>query len=138
MNEDADKILPGPVFEAHIADAFDRLPEWVRHKVRNVAIIAEDVVDEETVTDMGLDSNMDLLGLYRGIPLTERSHDAGLAFPDVISIYRLPTIEEAEESGKPVGEVVFDTLWHEIAHHFGLDENAVARREEERGVTSGR
>ncbi len=124
--------MSSPEFETLISDAFDRLPEWVREKVRNVAIIAEDVVDDETVLDMQLESNMDLLGLYRGVPLTERNHDAGIAFPDVISIYRLPIEEESAESGKSVGEVVFDTLWHEIAHHFGLDEDAVQKREEER------
>lgn len=121
-------------FEVFIGEAYDRLPEWVREKVRNVAIIAEDVVDEETVLDMQLDGNMDLLGLYRGVPLTERNHDASLAFPDVISLYRLPIEEESVESGKSVRDVVFDTLWHEIAHHFGLDEDAVQRREEERSA----
>lgn len=118
-------------FEALIAEAYDRLPEWVREKVKNVALIAEDVVDEETMRDMGLETNMELLGLYRGVPLTERYHDAGMMFPDVISLYRLPIEEESAESGKPLREVVFETLWHEIAHHFGLDEDAVQRREEE-------
>ena len=127
---DGESLTP-EAFDALIADAYERLPEWVREKVRNVAIIAEDVVDEETVLDMGLETNMDLLGLYRGVPLTERNHDAGLAFPDVISLYKLPMLEESDESGKPMKEVVFETLWHEIAHHFGLDEDAVQKREDE-------
>ncbi|MFA6158364.1 MAG: metallopeptidase family protein [Candidatus Paceibacterota bacterium] len=118
-------------FENLVAQAFDRLPEWVRQKVQNVAVIAEDVVDEETMLDMGLESNMDLLGLYRGVPLTERNYEAGLVFPDVIFLYKLPIEEEAVESDLSVRDVVYETLWHEIAHHFGLDEDAVQKREGE-------
>lgn len=118
-------------FETLVGEAFDRLPEWVRRKVQNVAIIAEEVVDDETIRDMELESNMDLLGLYRGVPLVERESSAGLAFPDVISLYRLPIEEESAESGKSVRDVAYETLWHEIAHHFGLDEDAVERREGE-------
>jgi predicted Zn-dependent protease with MMP-like domain len=118
-------------FEALVGEAYDRLPESVRLKMDNVAVIAEDVVDDETVRDMGLGSNMELLGLYRGIPLIDRDSSAGLWLPDVISLYRLPIEEEAGESGKSARDVVYETLWHEVAHHFGLDEDAVSKRESE-------
>jgi predicted Zn-dependent protease with MMP-like domain len=118
-------------FEALIAEAYDRLPEWVRVKMENVAILAEEVVDDETVRDMALESNMDLLGLYRGVPRVERDSSVGLMLPDTISLYRLPIEEEAIESGKSVRDVTYETLWHEVAHHFGLDEDAVLKRESE-------
>jgi predicted Zn-dependent protease with MMP-like domain len=121
----------GGEFEALVGEAYDRLPEWVRKKMENVAVIAEDVVDDETVCDMGLESNMELLGLYRGVPLIDRDSSGGLWLPDVISLYRLPIEEEAVESGKSVCNVTYETLWHEVAHHFGLDEDAVLKRESE-------
>lgn len=125
--------MPQEDFEKLIEAAYERLPQWVRDKVKNVAILSEDAVSDELVESMNLRDNMDLLGLYQGHPLTDRDYGAGIAFPDTITLYKLPIEEEAVESGKPVSEVVFETLWHEIAHHFGLDEDAVMKREEEEG-----
>jgi predicted Zn-dependent protease with MMP-like domain len=118
-------------FDAIVAAAFDRLPEWIRAKVRNVAVMVEDFVDQETVFDMGLESAMDLLGLYRGVPQTERTVAAGFELPDTITLYRMPILDEADDSGKTVEDVVYETLWHEIAHHFGLGEEDVEKREDE-------
>ncbi|MBI5134209.1 MAG: metallopeptidase family protein [Candidatus Taylorbacteria bacterium] len=118
-------------FEQMVAFAYERLPQWIKAKMKNVAITVEDLVDTETVEEMGLDSHMDLLGLYRGVPQTERTVGAGFELPDTIVLYRLPILDEADVSGKPASEVVFETLWHEIAHHFGLTEEDVERREEE-------
>lgn len=119
-------------FEVLVASAFEKLPDWVKDKVKNVAILVEDLVDSETVRDMNLDSHMDLLGLYRGVPQIDRENAAGISFPDTITLYRLPILEEADDSGKPAGAVIFETLWHEIAHHFGWGEEDVERMERER------
>lgn len=118
-------------FERVAGEMYDKLPEWIRSRVKNVAIIIEDTVDTETVRDMELESHMDLLGLYRGVPQTERSVTAGFELPDTITLYRMPILEEAEISGKLVEDVIYETLWHEIAHHFGLGEDDVQRRERE-------
>jgi predicted Zn-dependent protease with MMP-like domain len=124
--------LTASEFEALIAKAYERLPEWVKDKVRNVALIAEDVAGNDVVKGMNLESDMDLLGLYQGVPLTDRDYGLGLQLPDSIHLYRLPIQEDSLETGKPVSEVVFETLWHEIAHYFGLDEDEVLEREDER------
>lgn len=118
-------------FDTLVAQAFGRLPDWIQAKVKNVAIIVEDIVDTETVHDMNLDSHMDLLGLYKGVPLIERTVQAGFELPDTIVLYRLPIQDHALDTGKPVADVVFETLWHEIAHHFGLGEEDVQKRESE-------
>ncbi|HEY9481157.1 MAG TPA: metallopeptidase family protein [Candidatus Paceibacterota bacterium] len=118
-------------FEQTVAIAFDRLPQWIRDKVRNVAVMVEDYVEQKTIDEMLLDSSMDLLGLYRGVPRTERTVAAGFEMPDTITLYRMPILEEADDSGKSVEDVVYETLWHEIAHHFGLGEDDVQRREGE-------
>jgi predicted Zn-dependent protease with MMP-like domain len=118
-------------FEKAVALAFEKLPDWIKAKVKNVAITVEELVDAETVRDMNLDSHMDLLGLYRGVPPTERENSAGISFPDTITLYMLPILDEADASGKSPEKVIFETLWHEIAHHFGLGEADVERRERE-------
>ncbi|HVT75208.1 MAG TPA: metallopeptidase family protein [Candidatus Paceibacterota bacterium] len=118
-------------FEMMVATAYDKLPEWIRVKMKNIAITVEELVDSETVRDMDLDDHMGLLGLYRGVPQTKRSVSAGFEMPDTIVLYRLPILDEASDSGKSVEDVIFETLWHEIAHHFGLSEEDVMRREGE-------
>ena len=118
-------------FEKAIAVAYEKLPEWIKAKMKNVAITIEELVDAETVKEMNLDSHMDLLGLYRGVPPTERENSAGFSFPDTITLYMLPILDEADASGKIPEKVIFETLWHEIAHHFGLSEEDVERREKE-------
>lgn len=119
-------------FEKIVAGAYEKLPEWVRAQMNNIALTIEDFVDPETVEAMKLDSYMDLLGLYKGVPLIDREHTAGVSFPDTITLYRMPILDEADVSGKSVEQVVFETLWHEVAHHFGLTESDVEKREREK------
>ena len=118
-------------FERMVADGYERLPEWVCAKMQNVALIVEDVVPADLVRDMKLESDMDLLGLYTGVSLVDRSYDVPFSMPDTIHIFRLPIEEESAESGKSVEDVVYETIWHEVAHHFGLDEDMVRDRERE-------
>ncbi len=118
-------------FDKLIAEAYEKLPKWVREKMKNAAITTEDLVDTEPVQSMNLDSYMDLLGLYKGVPQIHRENGAGFELPDTIVLYRLPILDEADASGKRVEDVIFETLWHEIAHHFGLTEEEVERREKE-------
>lgn len=118
-------------FEELVSTAFERLPEKFRALVKNVAILVEDVVPGKTRRELTLASNKELLGLYTGVPRTERHNDAGFAFPDTITLYRIPIEEHARELGKTLSDVIYETLWHEIGHHFGLDEDDVQKREEE-------
>ncbi|HVD65639.1 MAG TPA: metallopeptidase family protein [Gaiellaceae bacterium] len=99
-------------FEEHVERALASLPADLRAAMSNVEIVVED----ENLEDP------DLFGLYFGIPLTERGDYAGV-LPDKIAIYRLPL--EDEFGGDPQvleGEIRI-TVLHEIAHHFGIDED---------------
>lgn len=96
-------------FEALVADAIDALPDEIRARMDNVSI----VVDERA-------SPPDLLGLYHGIPLTDREGYAG-ALPDVITIYRR-ALEARARSQAELEREVRVTVWHEIAHHFGISD----------------
>lgn len=100
-------------FERYVADALDALPEELGKLMENVAVVAADRHPAE-----------DLLGLYEGIPLTERDDYGGLVMPDVISLYRLPLCEVAVDTEELVEEIAV-TVVHEIAHHFGIDDDAL-------------
>ena len=72
-----------------------------------------------------------LLGLYQGRPLASRSVFEGFAMPDKITIYQGPH-ERMARTPAELEQMVADTLWHEIAHHFGMDEPRVRRAERDR------
>lgn len=121
-------------FEKLISEGFEKLPQWVREKIKNVALLVEDEPSPEEREAQGLLPDETLLGLYKGVPLTARGeyYGVGMTLPDTITLYKLPILEAAEEDGKPVAEVVSETIWHEFAHHFGMDEGEVRARERER------
>lgn len=97
-------------FEELVADALDLLPAEVSALFVNIAVVVEDENAEEP----------ELLGLYEGIPLTERDHYSG-ALPDRISLYRLPLCLMAEDFEDLVHEIGV-TIVHEFGHHMGIDE----------------
>ncbi len=121
-------------FERLVEKGFERLPQWVKEKIKNVALLVEDEPSDEDRKAEGLDEDETLLGLYKGIPLSERGemYGVGMTMPDTITLYQLPIEEVAEEEGKDVLDVVAETIWHEFAHHFGMDEKEVREREEKR------
>ena len=134
-------------FEKLVTEGYEKLPEWVRLKIRNVALLVEDEPSNEDRKTEGLADDETLLGLYKGIPLSERGelYGVGMTMPDTITLYQKPIEEAASElwmsdihnSGvqtfqDAVKSVVADTVWHEFAHHFGMDEGEVRNREQER------
>lgn len=105
-------------FEAAVDDAVTRIPPSLSDSIQNVAI----VVEERYIPEPGEDPNTVLLGLYQGVPLTERTEwsDAG-SLPDKISIYRQPILDICNSREEVVEEVLV-TVVHEIAHFFGIDD----------------
>ncbi|HEY3573285.1 MAG TPA: metallopeptidase family protein [Arthrobacter sp.] len=105
-------------FEAAVSDALDQLPSEVARAMDNVAVF----IDDDYVPQPGEDPDTVLLGLYEGVPLTERDFwwDAG-SLPDRITIYRKPILGICS-SREDVVEEVAVTVIHEIAHHFGIDD----------------
>lgn len=126
--------MPKEEFERLIEEGYEKLPEWVREKIKNVAILVEDEPSEEVRRAEQLGDDETLLGYYQGIPLTERGehYGIGMTMPDTITIYTLPILAAAEEDGLPVSQVIAETIWHEFAHHFGMDEHEVRFREDQR------
>lgn len=126
-------------FSQLVAEEYPRaVPERHQPLVKNCAVLVEDEPDDETLDEMGIPEGDTLLGLYRGTPLSERGSDYGVAgtLPDTVTLYRLPILDEADEAGgseEEVRRVIRETIWHEVAHHFGLEEGDVMRMEEEKG-----
>jgi predicted Zn-dependent protease with MMP-like domain len=102
-------------FEDHVARALDSLPPGLREAMSNVEI----VVEEENPEDP------DVFGLYLGIPLPDR-HDYAGVLPDKIAIYRRPLEEEFGGDPDVLVEEIRITVVHEIAHHFGIDDDRLA------------
>ena len=98
-------------FEDHVRAALDELPPHLADALRNLAVIVEDENPEDP----------DLLGLYHGVPLTERGDVAGMP-PDTISIYRIP-LEESFPDPEELRDEIRITVLHELAHYFGIDED---------------
>ncbi|MCA1692819.1 MAG: metallopeptidase family protein [Actinobacteria bacterium] len=102
--------LPVARFEELVGEALDSLPEELGRLMDNVWVTVED------------DSPEGLLGLYDGVPLTERETYGGMVLPDRITIYRLPICEMSRDDEEVV-ENVRETVIHEVAHHFGIDDD---------------
>ncbi len=100
-------------FEEHVQRALASLPSDLREAMSNVEIVVEDENTEDP----------DLYGLYLGIPLTERGSGYAGVLPDKIAIYRLPLEEEFGHDAAVLEDEIRITVLHEIAHHFGIDDD---------------
>ena len=105
-------------------------PQLARH-VADVGIAVEDMADDATLDEMGIESGWDLTGLYHGTPLTERSVSDIARQPDLIFLYRQPILLEWIETGEDLYRLVRNVLVHEIAHHFGFSDAEIAALEQE-------
>jgi len=104
--------VPVERFEELVADALDEIPDDLWRLVDNVAVVVRDGTPGSS-----------LLGLYDGIPLTKRdaSYD-GMVMPDRISIFRRPILDLCADEAEVVRQVRI-TVIHEVAHHFGIDDD---------------
>ena len=111
-------------FETLVRDAIQDLPQLFKDKLNNVANIVEDYPSEELLDRMGIPEDETLFGLYEGVPLTDRGHFEAPLHPDRILIFQGP-IEESCNSPEDIKEEVRVTVVHEIAHFFGIDDDAL-------------
>src|SRR6266496_3362617 len=111
-------------FESLIAEAMDALAHKVARDMNNVAIVWADEPTPEQRRKMQLRPNQTLLGLYEGIPLPARNAAYNLVLPDKITIFKNPMLM-ACDSVESMRAQILNTLWHEMAHHFGLDHTRI-------------
>lgn len=121
-------------FEQLVEEGFMALPERFREKVKNVAFLVEDEPSQEVRIREGLQEGETLLGYYSGVPLSARGEQYSFVLPDTITIYQKPIEDEAQGDTEYMRHVVFDTVWHEVGHYLGLDEDGVQEKEYEKGI----
>lgn len=106
-------------FDQLVEEAVLGLPEEFARRLENIEIVVEEEPDVDTVERMKLERGRVLLGLYHGVPRTQRHEGAPPLYPDRISIYRRPILAICRTADEVRGQVR-DTVIHEIGHHFGL------------------
>jgi predicted Zn-dependent protease with MMP-like domain len=109
-------------FEVIAAEAFRRLPAQFRDKCAGVVIHVEDAATDEVLDAMGIESELDLMGLFQGTGLPFRSESAPTQMPNMVWLYRVPILLYWAEHDETLGAVITHVLIHEIGHHFGLSD----------------
>lgn len=116
--------LTDEAFDALITKAMDELPQHYIKGLNNVAILYADEPDQYQQDKSGTKGHGLLLGLYEGIPLTQRGGNYTFVLPDKITLFK-----HALQQISPTPELLFEnvkrTLWHEIAHYYGLDHDRI-------------
>jgi predicted Zn-dependent protease with MMP-like domain len=118
-------------FEALVARAIDNLPPEFQHKLENVDIVVEDWPTPGQLRQAKHSHPTQLLGLYQGVPQTRRGERYGMVLPDKISIFQKP-IEAQCRFGDEIEAKIEEVVRHEIAHHFGLNDETLRKIEREK------
>ena len=116
-------------FEKLVGEGIDSIDEKFLKKLNNVEIVIEDDPSPEQIHKLNLRGAL-LFGLYEGIPQTKREQ-YGQVLPDKITIFKNP-IEQIYKNPEDIKKAVKNTVWHEIAHHFGMNEHQVRKAEQKR------
>ena len=115
-------------FEALVAEALDELPAEIQAKLDNVAVVVEPWPDPARLAELGYDPDQDLLGLYEGVNRLDRTGSYHLAVPDRITLFWQPILDEVADGGRDaIREEIRKTVIHEVAHHFGIDDDELER-----------
>ena len=113
--------LSSAEFDDLVRQAIDRIPEEIREHLDNVMISVRRRPSREMIREMGMDAENELLGLFQGVPLTERSITTPPLFPDTIFLFQEP-LESICSSTEELKEQIEITIVHEVAHFIGMDE----------------
>ena len=111
-------------FDKLVREAYARIPSRFRKRLQNVAMLVEAEPSPAQLAEAGVGPESTLLGLYHGRPLTQRSVFESFVMPDRITIFQGPH-ERLAHGEAHLRQMVEDTVWHEVAHYFGMDERRV-------------
>jgi predicted Zn-dependent protease with MMP-like domain len=113
-------------------EVYERLPEEFRERCGEILFRVEDFPDEDVIEEMELETQYDILGLFQGVALTQRSESETVPRePNVVFLYRRPILDEWSESQILLGDIVTHVLIHEVGHHFGFSDEDMERIEAE-------
>jgi predicted Zn-dependent protease with MMP-like domain len=118
-------------FDQIVEKAYRRIPARFRSRMENIAVVVENEPSRRQLAAGRVPYGNTLLGLYEGRPLKYRSVFEGFSLPDRITIFQIPH-ERMAKNRAELEQLVEQTLWHEVAHYFGLDEREVRAAERKR------
>ena len=118
-------------FEKLVDQTIKELPKEIFERMENVAIVIEKNPSPAQLGKTGIKSGSLLLGLYQGVPKTKWGRGFGNVLPDKITIFQEPIERLARSEDKVLG-ILKNTIFHEIAHHFGFDEKGIRELEKKR------
>jgi len=110
-------------FDALVAEAMDSLPTGLRERINNVAIVVENAPSPAQLRRSSVPPGNTLLGLYEGIPLTQRTSHYGNVVPDKITLFQAPIEAAAGYDPARIRKQVRRTVLHELAHYFGIGDD---------------
>jgi predicted Zn-dependent protease with MMP-like domain len=110
------------VFQALATAAWDRLPGQFRQMCGDLVIRVEDFATDEVLDELEIESPFELLGLYQGVSLNNKSTADAPRDPDMVFLYRRAILDEWGNGEDSLGEIVTHVLVHEIGHHFGFSD----------------
>ncbi len=116
-------------FEKLVTNATDNLPEHFGQAIKNVVFVVEDEPSDELRVELNLGSNGLLFGLFQGIPRVAEVNNNSGRLPNKISIFRLPIIAVSKDLSDLI-RMVNRTVWHEVAHYFGLNHAHIHKLEQ--------
>lgn len=108
-------------FESLVRQALANLPKQFRDALKNIAVVVEEEPSSRLLREYGYDPHLTLLGLYEGVPLPKRGAHYGNVLPDRITIFQRP-IERFCRNDAEIIAQVRETVMHEVAHYFGIDD----------------
>lgn len=117
-------------FKAIVADAIDGIPSPYIDRLQNVAFIIEDTPTPQQFKKLGLRCNTLLFGLYEGVPLPQRQGTTKL-LPDKITLFKKP-LQTVSKDTNDLTQRVKHTVWHEVAHYYGLDHGRIHELEKQK------
>lgn len=115
-------------FSEAVEKSIERIPSPYRDQLSNIGFFTVEEAGAGKLEELGMGEHDVLFGLYEGVPLTERGGVALSALPDKITVYKKPHQEYAK-SLDDLKQMVFKTVWHEVAHYFGLNHDRIRQIE---------
>ena len=109
-------------FERLVGEAIEKLPEAFQERLENIDIVVADAPTRDQRKTLREKKGETLLGLYEGVPLTERTHNYGFVTPDKITIFQKPIEAMCRNDAQIIAEIQ-RVVQHEIAHHFGISDD---------------
>jgi predicted Zn-dependent protease with MMP-like domain len=118
-------------FESLAEAALRRLPKRFLRACEGVVLQIDDFPDEETMLEFEVETEFDLLGLFRGRGMADSGEAETGEFPNMIHLFRRPILDAWAEGDETLGDLIHHVLVHEIGHHFGLSDEDMERIERE-------